>query len=49
MCAVVDDNANMAPYVVVVGDTVAPTQAFAIVDKKVLFEIKFQDIPFILF
>ena len=48
MCAIIEGIPNLAPYIVVEGDIMAPKQAFAIVDKKVLFMVKFEDIPFIL-
>ena len=45
---IVKDVTNLAPYILVVGEIAKAKQAFIVADKKVLFEIDFDDVPFCL-
>ena len=39
------DNSNLAPYILAVGDYKEVEQLFLVTDKKVVLEIKTEDVP----
>ena len=42
------ENSNLAPYVLIIGNWEEASQAFLVVDKQVITEMKIQDVPFVL-
>lgn len=45
---VVEEIGNLAPYIFASGDVQSPIQTFLVIDKKVVCEVTFEDVPFVL-
>ena len=48
VAAVATENQNVSPYVIIVGDVKQARQAFLVIDKQVVTDMEFEDIPVIL-
>ena len=44
----VEEIGNLAPYIFASGDVQSPIQTFLVIDKKVVCEVTFEDVPFVL-